>query len=252
MYNINFFTNNKEITNLSFIFGAPRSGTTWLWSLLEESSSTLPFLNGLSKDKFGNYSTSESGIYVRYPNKAKKVISKFCRRNKNKLIIEKTPSHTLLFEKILKDFPNSKNIAIFRHPLAISNSIYNSNMDAFKGYSLEQTAEIVKKYYHKLKSLIDHDKNITITTYEELSNNAIRSLSFIFKNLNLPTHEINKIISKNHNTSKVTVKGVIRKAKTKSFEEDLSNEEVMYLQQELKNEIFYYQTVLITLDNLLN
>lgn len=237
----NFFLKKKEV-NITFIFGAPRGGTTWLWSLLESNKGTLPFLDGAKKKTDGTYDSSESGVYIKDKKNAGRKIKLFALNNKDKIVVEKTPSHTLVYDKILKDFPKSKNIVIFRNPIAIVNSMVKSEMDAFKNYDIEYSIKSVKEYYFKLEELSVIKGNIVIT-YENLLKNTKPILINIFERLNLEINNIDEIIENNKFKTKVSVKGALRKGTIDSFKDDLSENEKSYILDKLKDEIKYFEKI---------
>ncbi|WP_179005935.1 sulfotransferase family protein [Winogradskyella forsetii] len=233
----------KEEYNITFIFGCPRGGTTWLWSLLESHSEVLPFTNGVEKDAKGYYSTSESGIYIKEPKRAKKIITSFCKHNKNKHIIEKTPSHTLKYNEIKKDFPYSKDIVILRNPIAIVNSMYSSTMVAFEDYDVNHAILEVKKYYKELSIIINTD-DAYIITYENLLKDTKSKFSKVLNYLEIFDENIDVIISENQNTTKVSVSGAFRKGKVDSFKNDLTEKQIKTIEEELNIEIALFKSYL--------
>jgi len=218
-----------------------------LWSLLESHHDIKPFVDNAELNE-GVYSTSESGIYIKKPNEAKRILKAFCRANKNFLVIEKTPSHTLRQKIILKDFPNSKSIIILRHPLAIANSMIHSEMQAFKNHDVNIAIAEIRKYFIELKYLIEKDCFFTLT-YEQLSSNTNIILERIFKYLMIDHAEIHKIITENLGKSKVGVKGAYRKGKIKSYEEDLSDNQKAILTTSLAEEIKFYEQIYLEFEN---
>lgn len=232
---------NKNTKNLAFIFGCPRGGTTWLWSLLESHQDVIPFLLNFDKIK-GNYTTSESGIYVHDKKNARKKIRKFAKQHKRKIVIEKTPLHTLQYKEILSDFPESTFITIFRNPLAIVSSMVNSKMKAFENYDIELSIDEVKKYYDKLIE-INQLKNSMSLTYERLYIDTETELKQLLKFLNLNNSHIKNIIDENTNSSKVAVEGAFRKAKIDSYKTEFNDEQISYIETNLKNQINIFKTI---------
>ncbi|GEQ86814.1 hypothetical protein ULMS_23220 [Patiriisocius marinistellae] len=233
----NFF--NKKTAKLVFIFGAPRGGTTWLWSLLESSSEVIPFIDGVKKNMDGSYPTSESGVYIKFPKKAKKKIKLFLKQHPNKTVIEKTPMHTLQYEAILNDFPNSTPLIILRYPLAIVNSILKSEMKAFASHDVVSAVVLVKEYYAKLIELSELKKAVLVR-YEDLLADTEMELLKVFKQLNIETSDIGSIILQNDKTSKINIKGVFRSGQKNSFISEMPHEIVKQLKQELSTEIAFY------------
>lgn len=232
------------MNNLCFIFGSPRSGTTWIWGLLESHPVTIPFVKCNIKNMHEDtppYATSESGIYINNMNKASGIISKFSNHHAKRMVIEKTPAHILKYKKIYFDFPNAKYILIDRHPLSICNSLLNSNMKATQNFNLEKSIAVTKKY------LVNHDKiialrkeNIYSVSYENLLEHTEHYLLEIYSFLNLDEKYIKQSISENYKSTKVKVPGLIRKAEAQSYISDM-HEFLEYTKHKLKNEIYKYE-----------
>lgn len=232
---------NKNInSNLLFIFGCPRGGTTWIWSILESHQEVVPFLQDYSKND-NIYSTSESGIYVKNIKQAKNKINKFIKNNPKKLIIEKTPSHLFFYDKIKKDFPNSKVVIVFRNPIAVVNSMMHSKMKAFENYDLNKSINEVKRYYSSLKEIYTLPKTFYFF-YENLYSNQKYELNRIMNFLNLNTDTIEKLIDDNK-SPKISVKGAYRKVYPDSYLEEFSNDEINFISKALHEEINFYNKI---------
>lgn len=227
---------DKNKMNICFIFGPPRSGTTWLWGLINSFDKTEPITFG-QKTKFG-YTTSESGLYVKNPNNAKEILIEFISKS-NKLFVEKTPLHLLQYKKIISDFNQAKFIFIDRHPLGIVNSILKSDMLAFDGFDVNQSIKEYRKYYKNIKSIRDDNRVLKIS-YDDLQNNLNDTLISISNYLNL-TGDIEQIIKENEGNVKVSVKGAFRKGKLKSYLEDLTYEQLKKISKEIVGEIKTYE-----------
>ncbi len=236
-----FYWKPKEY-EITFIFGAARGGTTWLWSLLESHPEVKPFINENNDLETLTYETSESGIYVKDPKNAKKIIKRFLSKNKKYKVIEKTPSHTFLWKSIINDFPNSRNIIIIRNPLAIVNSMIRSDMTAFEGYDLKKAIDSVKAYFKCLMELVKFDKYL-IVSYEDLLSNTTDELSRILDYLNITKDFVENMVLSNKKTSKVSVKGVFRKGQADSYKTEFSDKELLYLEKRLKNELAFFNSI---------
>jgi hypothetical protein len=231
----------RKITNLVFIFGCPRSGTTWLWSILESHNDTIPFVSN-TKTFDGKYETSESGIYIKNQKKAKKLISEFALTNRDCLVFEKTPSHTLHYQKIFRDFPNTRAIVIFRNPLAIVNSMLNSKMKAFENYDINKSISEVKKYYKSLIEISKKENTITVT-YEKLFKDKHHTIFQILKQLNLKTNSIEEIISENTKNTKVSVNGAFRSGLPDSYKNELGATQIQIIREELVEEFIFFNNL---------
>lgn len=209
------------------IFGAPRSGTTWLWSLLESHDKITPFINGKKVD--GKYSTSESG-YILKPNLIKQ-FTNFCK--KHDVVIEKTPTHTLHYGQIKKLFPNSLNLLIVRHPISIYNSYVKSNLKALPKSKNLVIADI-KKYYAKYNGI---GAKSLVVVYEKMVDDPDGELSKIFDFIGMEKPQYDDF----NTQGKVNLKHVFRKGKKYSYTEDLAPELVKELEKALSNEIVYWK-----------
>ena len=150
---------------INLIIGAPRSGTTFLWTLLENQEDvvalTLDTFNIKGKPK--KYTTSESGVFLR---NQYSIVDKFIINNKDKILIEKTPIHTLVYNEIPQKYIKNK-ILLYRNPVDIVASMYLSDTPlVFKKYDLNQSINETKKYYRKMQEI--KNKACVIVKYEDL------------------------------------------------------------------------------------
>lgn len=233
----------NEDKNITFILGCPRGGTTWLWSLLESHQDIVPFTNGIEKDSKGIYATSESGIYIKKPKQAKRIISSFCKKNKDKIVVEKTPLHSLKFNLIKKDFPHSKNIVILRNPIAIVNSMYSSKMVAFANHDIAKSIAEVREYYSVLSDIVNAN-NVHIITYENLLKETKNEFIKVLNYLNVSENNVDSIILDNKNRTKVHVSGAYRKGQIDSFKHDLTDAQILILKERLRDEITFFNKYL--------
>lgn len=114
----------------------------------------------------------------------------------HKQIVFKNPFHTPRITVIAEMFPGARFIHIVRHPFKIvPSSIYTWNIvssqnalkSGWKSPSVEETADIVKEFWHsvnenkgKLKS-----NEFAEVRYEDLENNPVRELKRIYEKLEL-------------------------------------------------------------------
>lgn len=211
----------------TFIFGAPRSGTTWLWSMVSAHPMVAPYnIKG----------RSESGAYLK--KNASENIRNFAMLHKRMTILEKTPAHVFHERQIRADFPNSRNIVLFRHPIGIVNSMVRSNMKAFQHYTVSMSIAEVKKYYAILPSI----KGFRIT-YSQLNKNTSHKLSEIFSYLDLYEIDTLELEKKFRKKPTVQVSGVFRKGEVCSFENEMDVAERRKCENELKEEIEVYHRI---------
>jgi len=150
---------------INLIIGAPRSGTTFLWTLLENNEDVVPLtLDTFNiKGKPKKYTTSESGAFYR---KQYSVVDKFIINNKSKILIEKTPLNTLVYNEIPKKYIKN-TILLYRNPVDIIASMFLSDTPlVFKKYDLNQSINETKLYYRKMQEI--KNKANVIVKYEDL------------------------------------------------------------------------------------
>ena len=155
---------------INLLLGAPRSGTTFLWTLLVNSNEVTPITSEslVQAKKLENYKTSESGCFHR---SQYLLLDKFIDIHKDSILIEKTPLHTLCYEEIPKKYIKN-TIVLLRNPINIVQSMFFSTTpEIFLSYDLNRSIIEVKKYYKKLSEI---SKNADlILFYEDLVNDIL-------------------------------------------------------------------------------
>lgn len=153
---------------INLIIGAPRSGTTFLWTLLVNSNQVFPITRESldQMKKLDKYETSESGCF--YISQYYSRLDKLIEARKDSILIEKTPMHTLCYHEIPKKYIKN-TIVLLRNPIYIVQSMFFSTTpEVFLKYDLNYSIAEVKKYYAKL---IEISKNADcILFYEDLIN----------------------------------------------------------------------------------
>ncbi len=234
----------KKIKKLSkktyqpiFIMGIPRSGTTWVWGML----TSHPNIISLTREDFdpnkpsvinGKRITSETGAFVNFDKKfASKIIKNKIKKNRNKIIIEKTPSHALHIEAILNEFPNAKIIYILRDPRAVISSMLNSNFFKF-AESVEDACNQYEKYITIYRNFKNNPSLLTVK-YEKLIDDPIKEMTRVLNFIGADARYINKIIKENHQKTKVHLPGVLRKGRKDAYKEDLSRKQISYIERKM-------------------
>ena len=134
-FKLNNISSGIDHSNLAFLIGFPRSGTTLLDTILRSHSQTLvleekPYLLDVRHEFYKNHEISEilkidENEKIRMQ---KKYFSSF-EYNPNKLIIDKYPLNLIELGFIKTLFPKSKIILAIRHPL---DCIISCVLTAFK------------------------------------------------------------------------------------------------------------------------
>ncbi len=108
-----------------FIVGVPRSGTTWLLSILESH----PDCRAVTADMLGievAQPTKETGLFVRGFSDAD-ILERWARLPNDKLLVEKTPVHIRHTARI-RQLLGAKVVLIRRNPLDVLNSMLKPNV----------------------------------------------------------------------------------------------------------------------------
>ncbi|MEM9275908.1 MAG: sulfotransferase [Cyanobacteria bacterium P01_F01_bin.143] len=167
-----------------FVIGAPRSGTTLLFSILAahpsfaainnetyfftfrdvfklENYSRLSDFGGPSKKEFGELLSNSQDLVDFYDNVAKFMIE----RDGGSRFLEKSPIHTIYLGYLIKKFPNAKFINLIR-----------DGRDCYVSYSRLPYCESIEKYAKRWRDSIrvrqKQGKNTQIidVRYEDLVN----------------------------------------------------------------------------------
>ena len=108
-----------------FVVGIPRSGTTWLLSILENH----PDCRAVTADMLGikvAQPTKETGLFVRGFSD-EEIVRRWARLPDDKLLVEKTPVHIRCTRRI-RQLLGAKILLIRRHPLDVLNSMLKPNV----------------------------------------------------------------------------------------------------------------------------
>ncbi|MFB0515229.1 MAG: sulfotransferase, partial [Candidatus Neomarinimicrobiota bacterium] len=232
-------SNNRDgYSRLCFIFGAPRSGTTWIWGLL----TSHPAVNSLNREDFGGEPstvggkrlTSETGVFCNNKlddAKIKAIIDKKLNNQPDKVFIERTPTHTLLSERILALFPDARIIFLQRDPRAVVNSMLRSDFYSFARDVVDATLQ-TKAYLRAYEAVKDRPNVLTVK-YEDLLEYTEVTLRRVLDFLNLDSGPITSMIDENDKRVKVDIAGVYRVGKADAYNEELSPEDRRLIESEL-------------------
>lgn len=108
-----------------FIVGAPRSGTTWLLSMLEHH----PQCRALTTEMLGittSRPTKETGIFLRGFS-ADELTERFARLPSDRVLVEKTPGHLLQAGRIKRLFPDARIVLVRRNAQDVIWSMIQEN-----------------------------------------------------------------------------------------------------------------------------
>lgn len=195
--------------NLVFIVGIPRSGTTWLLSILEQHPDCLALTPAMLNISV-QHPTKETGLLVRGFSDTE-IIDRISQLPEDKLLVEKTPSHLLELDRIRTLFPRSKIVLIRRDPLDVIYSMLQAN--SFWKESPKKLSEAVALY----RKFADAQDAFTdygyVIEYEKLVEDPVREAGRLFEHLNLRCDLTSSIVEKTKRGRSLPaeLKGVFRK-----------------------------------------
>lgn len=215
--------------NLVFVVGFPRSGTTYLQSLLctQQNVVSLPethfFSNILKELEWDNDKNLNDESFVTlnrllekwldhkltsseldalkkrvdrqtiFRTVLKSYFSKHgIRCTENHLVLEKTPSHIHHLYEILDIFPQAKFLVIFRDPIKTINSHYEKLLAYRQPYM-----ELAKRWRNSYVKALDFEKDfpnhVLFIKYEDLLNERVKGMDIIcdFLNIELKANLLN-------------------------------------------------------------
>jgi len=219
-----------EKSNLIFIVGCPRSGTTWIWGLFTSHEDVEPLniedFNPLKRSIVdGKRVTTETGAFEY--NNDKLVLDTIKKKMEDfpgKTLIEKTPSHALKTDKIFKLFPKARIVWVLRDPRAIVSSMFNSKAVEFN-LNFDEIIINVRKYFDTYNR-VKRDKRIYTIKYEDLKRNRAIEVEKMFNEFGLNTDSIGKVLLENYLRVKVEREGVFRTGEIDSYKRDLTKYEI--------------------------
>ena len=175
-----------------FIYGAPRSGTTFIADLLSRYNEVLAvpesqfLIENLALNqpiemqkvfghrRFGQWGLLRSELDDNETASALKMLSRLSRaywkknfpdRDRVRLIVEHTPEKTLYLPSMLKSHPNQKHVFVVRDPRAIVASLLKQNWGPNTAISASAS---VNRYYSPLALLaVNTAADISIVRYED-------------------------------------------------------------------------------------
>lgn len=112
-------------SNAVFVVGIPRSGTTWLLSILEHH----PDCRAVTADMLGikvAQPKKETGLFVRGFSD-EEIVRRWAKLPRDKLLVEKTPVHIRCTARIRR-LLGAKILLIRRNPLDVLNSMLKPNV----------------------------------------------------------------------------------------------------------------------------
>lgn len=193
-----------DSSQLVFMLGFPRSGTTLLDSFLSTQDNVLVLSETRSVETVIDHMISELGI--NYPKDLFKlslenitilrnkymefVLNTFEITDTNKVIVDKNPLHTVHIPLLKILFPGCKIIISIRHPLDVCLSCFQQEFDLNpETYMLNTLDNCVKRYKSTFLLLEKYENELGIellyVKYENLINDLTTEMKTVFKYINI-------------------------------------------------------------------
>jgi hypothetical protein len=205
--------------NLVFIVGPPRSGTTWVLSLLKEHPDVLAADVDNLGIRLDEGATTETGIFVGSRNLTDDQIrSKFHRLSEEhpgKTVVEKTPSHLFDVSRIRKVFPEARIVLTDRDGRDVVASIVQVGRDPDAWWknapaSVEEAARLWKRF---AEASVECRRNHAphVIRYENLLAWTREELDRLHRALGLSLGHLDRQIERSHRGKNIPIRGVFRK-----------------------------------------
>jgi hypothetical protein len=187
----------------------------------------------------GRRVTSETGAFVRYDDDTIfRVTQKKMEAFPRKMLVEKTPHHTLHIPRIRNLFPEAKLIYMMRDPRAVVSSVVHSTFFNFDR-SVENAVRQYRMFFAEAAPYFASNSFLMVR-YEDLMGDLASSLYGILEFLGLSTQPIARMMTENHGRVKVDIPGVFRRGTVDSYADDLTREQIEFIERELSDLLAVY------------
>ena len=220
--------------NLVFILGPPRSGTTWLLSLMKEH----PQVAAATVDNLGvrldDAETMETGIFLENRGLSDEQIAQrfhsLSEGNAGKIIVEKTPIHLFYADRIRAIFPRSALILVQRDGRDVVNSMLRVGSDSsswWKGApgDVEGASSLWLQYAEAALDFSGHHSPLFVR-YEDLLSDTEREMTRLLDALGMSTADVLHQIEASRAGRNIPIKGVFRKGKRGGWQDYFSEQDV--------------------------
>jgi len=208
--------------NLLFILGPPRSGTTWMLSLLKEHPDVVAATVDNLGARINEAQTLETGIFLEDRGLSEEQIRDrffhLSSSNPGKVIVEKTPIHTLYVDRIRSIFPLAALVLVQRDGRDVVTSMLKVAKDKsswWKGAPGEiADASALWLQYAEAARANERDHKPIKVRYEDLSSDPVGELKRILGSLGMSSAFVGNQVDASRAGRNIPIKGVYRKGKT--------------------------------------
>lgn len=220
--------------NLVFVFGSPRSGTTWVLRLLSEHPRVVTATEANLGIETEKRATLETNIFNQdRPFTDAQIRRRFHRlslKNVGRMIVEKTPIHLLFADRIREVFPEAAFVLVDRDPRDIVSSLVSVGRDPnawWKGAPDTVPAAIrLWRRYAKAAQRVRQLHNPWAVAYENLNGDPVGQLSALLAVLGLEIDAVDEIVDAAAGGKGIPIAGVYREGRVGAWRSDLSPEEI--------------------------
>lgn len=155
-----------------FVVGCPRTGTTWVWGLLDKHPETVSLL---PQDVLGGRGV-ETAIFTCEMNlsdeKIREIISTKMEGD-SRVLVEKTPLHLWHFERIWEIYPTARLVVLTRSPYGTVNSMLRA--EEVTGMKSWPVAGSLARWTDSARIIgeIESDPRVTLVNYENLLEDVV-------------------------------------------------------------------------------
>ena len=205
-----------------FIVGVPRSGTTWLWGLLDSlpSVKTLVAYDG----------TSESGLFVNNPaNTAASLIrAELALLDDGITLVEKTPGHLLYMQSIRDVLPAARIVWVTRDLRDVVASMMHTKHSAFNT-TFDKAIKMCNSF---LKPGLNQLRNVThYLSYEDLHYDVKYTFTQLLTDLDIDHTETDVVKSIADNDRRSKIDWNFRKGAVGNFKTELTEAQTHVVEQ---------------------
>ena len=219
--------------NLVFVFGPPRSGTTWVLRLLSEHPRVVAATEANLGIETEKRPTLETNIFHGdRPFTDAQIRRRFHRLSLShggRTIVEKTPIHLLFADRIRDVFPEAAFVLVDRDPRDVVNSLVRVGRDPdawWKG-APDTVPAAMRLWcrYAKAAQRVRHLYSPLTVSYEQLDRDPIGTLGALLAALGLEENVAGSIVDAAAGGKGIPIPGVYREGRVGAWRSGLSPDE---------------------------
>ena len=218
-----------------FVVGCPRTGTTWVWGMLDAHPGTVSLL---PEDAIGGPGI-ETAIFTHEAELSDDAIREIVDRKmvgEERVMLEKTPIHLWHLDRIWRLYPEARIVVLTRSPYGAVNAMIRARdipgMDGWNPRGAWYRWAAAATITHEVQD----DSRVKLVNYEQLTEGTEEVLAELLEWLGLaPTPEIAGMfdgVPAHTNPS-----GLIRKGTADSWETELKPEMISFITRMLTESI---------------